>query len=137
MAENKTQHNDGDVGAFLESVENEQRRSDAYVALEMMERISGEPPKMWGDSIVGFGSRHMVYESGRELDWFYIGFSPRKQSLTLYVMDGFGEYDKLLGELGKHSTGKSCLYIKRLEDVDMDVLEEIVTRSVAHATSES
>ena len=137
MAQNKTQQNDGDVGAFLESVENEQRRRDARTVLEMMERISGEPPMMWGNSIVGFGSRHVVYDSGRELDWFYIGFSPRKQSLTVYVMDGFADYQTLLAKLGTHTTGKSCLYIKRLEDVDTDVLEELITRSVALATSDS
>lgn len=137
MSANKTQPNDGDVDAFLGSVKNDQRREDAYVVLQMMERISERPPTMWGDSIVGFGTRHMVYESGRELDWFYVGFSPRKQNLTLYVMDGFSDYDELLGRLGKHSTGVSCLYIKKLDDVDVDVLEEIVTRSVEHVRSES
>jgi len=86
---------------------------------------------MWGSSIIGFGQQHLVYDSGRELDWFDVGLSPRKQSLTLYITEGFDGYAELLGRLGKHSTGKSCLYIKRLSDVDQDVLEEIVTRSIA------
>ncbi len=101
----------------------------------MMERITGEPAKTWGDSIVGFGKRHLVYDSGRELESFYVGFSPRKHNLTVYVMDGFSDYEKLLGKLGKHSTGKSCLYIKRLDDVDTEVLEDLVTRSVEHVRS--
>ena len=87
---------------------------------------------MWGDSIVGFGSYHYKYESGREGDWFVTGFSPRKRNLTLYIMSGFDEYDKLLGKLGKHSIGKSCLYIKKIEDVDVDVLKELVQKSVDH-----
>jgi hypothetical protein len=87
---------------------------------------------MWGDSIVGFGSYHYKYASGREGDWFVTGFSPRKQNLTLYIMSGFDEYERLLGKLGKHSTGKSCLYIKKIEDVDVDVLTELVKKSVEH-----
>jgi hypothetical protein len=87
---------------------------------------------MWGDSIVGFGSYHYRYASGREGDWFVTGFSPRKQNLTLYIMAGFDNYDHLLQNLGKHKTGKSCLYIKRLEDVDLDTLRELVSQSVQH-----
>ena len=136
MADNKTQENDGDVAAFLGSVQNDRRREDAQAVLELMQRVSGREPKMWGNSIVGFGSRHMVYDSGRELDWFDVGFSPRKQSLTVYLLDGFGEYEALLGRLGNHSTGKSCLYIKRLDEVDIDVLEELVRRSVDQARAE-
>jgi len=89
-------------------------------------------PEMWGDSIVGFGSYHYKYASGREGDWFITGFSPRKQNLTLYIMSGFDECDQLLNKLGKHSTGKSCLYIKKIEDVDIDVLKELVKKSVGH-----
>jgi hypothetical protein len=100
-----------------------------------MERITGAPPVMWGPSIVGFGSEHLVYESGRELDWFLTGFSPRKQNLTLYVMDGFTEYEDLLTRLGKHSTGKSCLYVKRLADIDRDVLEILISKSVGAGSS--
>lgn len=96
----------------------------------MMERITGEPAKTWGDSIVGFGKRHLVYDSGRELESFYVGFSPRKHNLTVYVMDGFSDYEKLLGKLGKHSTGKSCLYIKRLSDIHLPTLKKMVRHSV-------
>lgn len=135
MAENKTRETDGDVASFLASVENPQRQKDAHVVLELMQRVSGSPPKMWGSSIVGFGKRHVVYESGRELDMFDVGFSPRKQSLTLYVLDGSSDTEELLGRLGKHTTGKACLYVKRLDDIDMAVLEELVTRSVELARS--
>lgn len=95
----------------------------------MMERITGEKPKMWGSSIVGFGDVHYKYESGREGDWFGVGFSPRKTSLTLYIMPGFSEYRPLMAKLGKFKTGKSCLYINKLSDVDHDVLEELIAKS--------
>ena len=130
MADLKTQKNDADVETFLRSVENEQRRNDSLEVLELMKEVTGEQPKMWGSSIVGFGDYHSVYASGRENDWFLTGFSPRKQNLTLYIMDGFKNYDSLLGKLGKHSTGKSCLYIKKLEDVDQDVLRQIIRESI-------
>ena len=132
MAQNKTQRTDASVAEFITTVDDDTKRSDSEILVELMERITGAEPAMWGPSIVGFGSRRMVYDSGRELDWFDVGFSPRKQNLTLYIMDGFDEYENLLANLGKHSTGKSCLYIKRLEQVDMDVLEELITHSVAH-----
>lgn len=135
MAENKTRENHGDVDAFIDALEEDRKRGDARALRMMMERITGEPAKTWGDSIVGFGKRHLVYDSGRELESFYVGFSPRKHNLTVYVMDGFSDYEKLLGKLGKHSTGKSCLYIKRLDDVDTEVLEDLVTRSVEHVRS--
>ena len=122
MAENKTARTEGSVEDFLATVP-EPRQSDAS-------------DENWlhvlGSSIVGYGERHLVYESGRELDWFEIGFSPRKASTTLYITEGFDGYDELLGRLGNHTTGKSCLYIKRLDDVDRDVLKELVTRSVSH-----
>jgi hypothetical protein len=95
-----------------------------------MKTITKSEPQMWGTSIVGFGSYHFKYKSGREGDWFITGFSPRKQSLTLYIMSGFGRYDELLNKLGKYKTGKSCLYIKRLEDVDIKVLGKIIRESV-------
>lgn len=132
MAELKTRPHDGDVEAFLESVENDTRREDAFEVLALMKRVTGEEPRMWGPSIVGFGSYHYRYESGREGDWFVAGFSPRKQALTLYIMSGFRGHDALLEKLGKHTTGRSCLYVKTLADVDMDVLEELVRRSVEH-----
>jgi len=132
MAELKTKRNKGDVDAFLDSVGNEKRRQDSFTVLELMKQVTGKKPEMWGDSIVGFGSYHYKYASGREGNWFLVGFSPRAQNLTLYIMAGFDTYETLLGKLGKHTTGKSCLYIKRLEDVDMDVLKELVRRSVEH-----
>ena len=130
MAEPKTKKNDASVEGFLAGVENERRREDSFVVLEMMKRITGEEPTMWGSSIVGFGSYHYRYASGREGDWPRIGFSPRKQSLTLYVMPGFSSYDDLLSRLGKHRTGKSCLYVNKLADVDMDVLEQLIRSSL-------
>lgn len=132
MATNKTQKTDASVDDFIASIEHDGRRTDAERVRTLMQAVTGDEPAMWGPSIVGFGSRHVVYESGRELDWFEIGFSPRKQSLTLYIMEGFAEYDELLSRLGTHSTGQSCLYIKRLEQVDMGVLEQLVSASVAH-----
>lgn len=132
MAELKTKENDGDVTAFLNTVEKEQKREDSFALLNLMEDVTGEPGKMWGDSIVGFGSYHYKYASGREADWMLVGFSPRKQNLTLYIMAGFDNYDDLLGKLGKHKTGKSCLYINKLADVDEGVLRQLVKESVDH-----
>lgn len=132
MAKLKTTPNDESVQAFLESVENETKRENSITVLELMEEITGEKAKMWGTSIVGFGSYHYKYESGREGDSFLAGFSPRKQNLTLYIMSGFSEYDTLLGKLGKHKLGKSCLYIKKLADIDMDILKELVKQSVEY-----
>lgn len=132
MAQNKTNRNDGDVRSYLESVENKRRRDDALALLEMMGEITGEPATMWGTSIVGYGSYHYRYESGREGDWFLTGFAPRKASMTLYIMPGFERYDDLLARLGKHKIGRSCLYINKLADVDMSVLKELVAESVAH-----
>jgi hypothetical protein len=132
MAELKTKRNKGDVEAFLNNVPDERKRKDSFTVLELMKQVTGAEPEMWGESIVGFGNYHYKYKSGREGDWFLTGFSPRKQNLTLYIMAGFDEYDHLLNKLGKHSTGKSCLYVKKLEDLDMDVLKELVKRSVEH-----
>jgi len=132
MAQLKTRPNDKNVVEFLNTVENETKREDSFTILELMQQVTGSEPIMWGDSIIGFGSYHYKYASGREADWFLTGFSPRVQNLTLYIMSGFDEYDDLLGKLGKHSTGKSCLYVKRLENIDLDVLKELVEKSVAH-----
>ena len=96
-----------------------------------MKEITGEEPKMWGTSIVGFGNFHYRYDSGREGDWFLAGFSPRKQSLTLYIMSGFSEYEELMQQLGKYKTGKSCLYVKRLGDIDEGILKELISQSIA------
>jgi hypothetical protein len=132
MAELKTQLNDGDVLDFLKSVENPTRRGDSLVVLELMKAVTGETPKMWGTSIVGFGASTMTYANGKTNQWMATGFSPRKQSMTLYIMDGFEGYDELMARLGKHSTGRSCLYIKKIEDIDQDVLRELVSKSVEH-----
>lgn len=132
MAELKTQRNEQSVEAYLNSVTDDTKRQDSFALVELMKEATGAEPQMWGDSIVGFGSYHYKYASGREGEWFLTGFAPRKQNLTLYIMSGFDRYDELLRKLGKHSTGKSCLYIKRLEQVDMDVLREMVTLSAEH-----
>lgn len=130
MAENKTQKTDADAIAFLNTVENERRREDALEVAAMMEAITGEKPRMWGSSIVGFGDVHLEYDSGRQVDYFKVGLSPRKASLTLYLTPGFSGREELLARLGKHTTGKGCLYIKSLEDVERPVLEELVRASV-------
>lgn len=133
MAELKTQPNDDSVQAFLDGIEDGQKREDSFRLLEMLSVASGQPARMWGSSIVGFGAYHYVYDSGREGDWFEVGFSPRKQNLTVYIMPGFERYDELLNQLGKHSTGKSCLYIKRLADVDENALRRLIDLSVRHS----
>ena len=132
MAELKTKRNSGNVEAFLSGVTDEKKRQDSFAILELMKKVTGKEPEMWGESIVGFGAYHYKYASGREGDWFLTGFSPRAQNLTLYIMAGFDQYEALLSKLGKHSTGKSCLYIKKIEDIDINVLEELVKRSVEH-----
>lgn len=132
MAQLKTQKNDASVEQFLDGVANERKRQDSYAILELMQDVTGEEPAMWGTSIIGFGSYHYKYASGRENDWFLVGFSPRKQNLTLYIMSGFDEYESLLADLGKYKTGKSCLYINKLVDVDLSTLRELIEKSVAH-----
>ena len=129
MAENKTKKNDGSVQEFLDSVDNPKRQADAFKILDLMKDVTGEEPVMWGKSLVGFGSYDYKYASGREGSWFRVGFSPRKASMTLYIMPGFDRYDELLGELVKYKIGKSCLYINKLEDVNFDVLRELVKQS--------
>ena len=130
MAELKTKLNEGDVYTFLNSITDDKKREDAFTILNLMQEATDAKPNMWGDSIVGFGSYHYKYASGREGDWFLTGFSPRKQNLTLYIMPGFEKYKTILNRLGKYSTGKSCLYIKKIEDVDLDVLKELIEQSV-------
>ena len=132
MAEAKTRPNDQSVEGFLNKVPDDKKRQDSFAILELMKQVTGEEPIMWGDSIVGFGTYKYKYASGKEGEWPVTGFSPRKQNLTLYIMSGFDEYDELLENLGVHSTGKSCLYIKKLEDVDQDVLRDLVSKSVEH-----
>jgi hypothetical protein len=130
MAELKTKVNDANVLEFLENVPDARKRDDSFAVLKLMEEITGEEAKMWGPSIVGFGSYHYKYESGREGDMPIVGFSPRKQSLTLYIMPGFERYEELMAKLGKHKTGKSCLYINKLADVNQDVLRDLIEQSV-------
>lgn len=132
MAELKTKPCDASVEAFLNSVENEKKRQDSFAILELMREVTGEEAQMWGSIIIGFGSYHYKYASGREGDWMLVGFAPRKQALTLYIMSGFEGYDALMTDLGKHKTGKSCLYINKLEDIDLDTLRELIRQSVEH-----
>ena len=132
MAELKTKQTDESVNAFLNSITDEQKRKDAFAISKLMQTATKSPPKMWGSSIVGFGNYHYKYASGREGDWMLIGFSPRKQNLTLYIMAGFEQYGALLKKLGKYKTAKSCLYINRLNDIDLPTLKELIKQSVNH-----
>ncbi len=133
MAELKTKATTQSVVKFLNSITDEQRRQDCFTLLEMLKKATGAEPKMWGSSIVGFGDYHYAYASGREADWFLAGFSPRKQNLTLYSMGGFMQYEALLEKLGKHKTGKGCLYINKLEDIHLPTLRKMIEQSVNFA----
>lgn len=126
----KTQRNSSSVKAFIDGVADERKRKDARAVSAMMEDVTGEKPAMWGSSMVGFGSYHYKYASGQEGDWPLVGYSPRKDNLTLYIMPGFQEYAELLEKLGKHKTGVSCLYIKSLDDVHLPTLKTLVRQSV-------
>ncbi|KHD78790.1 DUF1801 domain-containing protein [Actinoplanes utahensis] len=132
MAEAKTTRNDQSVAAFLAAVTDPARRADAEAAVALMTEATGVEPAMWGGSIIGFGTYHYRYASGREGDWPPVGLSPRKQALTLYISTGFDGHDELLARLGPHRTGKSCLYLKRLADVDHAVLTDLVGRGFRH-----
>jgi len=131
MAENKTKPTKLSVAAFMDALTDQTRRADAKALVQLMQSAAGEKPKMWGPSIVGFGSYHYTYESGREGDMPLIAFSPRKAATVLYGLIGFGGADALLAKLGKHTTGKGCLYIKKLADVDHHVLEALAVKSLA------
>jgi Domain of unknown function (DU1801) len=133
----KTRPTDADVGAFLEAIPDQRRRDDARTVCRLMQEVTGEVPVLWGTGIVGFGRVRLRYASGRELDWPVTGFSPRKTATTVYLMDGFEERLDLLARLGPHSTGKSCLYLKRLSDVDLDVLKALIAESARHMAGES
>lgn len=133
MAELKTKVNEQSVTKFLNSITDKQRREDCFTVLEMMKKATKTEPKMWGSSIVGFGNYHYVYASGREGDWFLTGFSPRKQNLTLYIMGGLPAHEALLQKLGKHKTGKSCLYVNKLEDLDLPTLRKLIVEGVKRA----
>ena len=131
MAELKTKETKASVAAFLNKISDVQRRKDCQTVLELMQRATGEKPKMWGSSIVGFGRYKYRYASGHEGEWPIIGFSPRKNDLTLYIMPGFEEHESLMAKLGKYKTGKSCLYLKNLDDVEIPVLKKLILKSVA------
>jgi hypothetical protein len=135
MSTLKTQRTSANVQAFLEQVEDESRRQDCLTIANLMQEATGEGPAMWGSSIVGFGSYTYTYASGQKGEWFKIGFSPRKRDLTLYIMSGFQGYDSLLAKLGKFKTGKACLYIKKLEDIDLPTLEKLIRLSIEHVVS--
>lgn len=130
MAENKTQATKTDVKEFLNAIDNDQRKKDCYTLQALMEEITGVAPVMWGPSIVGFDKYQYKYASGREGEFMITGFSPRKQNLSIYIMSGFERYPGLMSKLGKYKTGKSCLYIKSLEDINVTVLQALITHSV-------
>ena len=132
MAENKTQPTKASVTAFINAIDNPEKRADARKLAAMMRKATGKRAKMWGPSMVGYGTYHYKYASGREGDFMVTGFSPRKQALTVYIMAGFSKYDALMKKLGKYKTGKSCLYIKRLSDVDEAVLQRLIGESVKY-----
>lgn len=132
MSQNKTVPSNASVQAFVAAVDNEQRRRDTRELIALMREITGEEGRMWGSSLVGFGSYHYRYASGREGDFFLTGLSPRKTALAVYIMPGFGRYQAQLQRLGPHKTGRSCLYLKSLDAVDRNVLAEIIRDSVAH-----
>ncbi len=132
MSELKTTKNTASVSAFINAIEDKHKRADAKKIMSMMRAATGKRAAMWGSSIVGFGSYRYTYASGRQNVWMQVGFSPRKQNLSLYIMSGFSDFDSLLKKLGKYRTGKSCLYINRLDDVDEGVLQELINRSVSY-----
>ncbi|MGD8346411.1 MAG: DUF1801 domain-containing protein [Lysobacterales bacterium] len=130
MSKNKTVASDASVDAFIEAIDNDSRRSDSRELIALIRTITGKEAKMWGPGMVGFGSYHYRYASGREGDYFVTGFSPRKTALSVYVMPGLDRYAEQLARLGPHKTGKSCLYLKSLDTIDRDVLKEIISDSV-------
>jgi hypothetical protein len=134
MAELKTKPNLQSVNEFINRVEDGKKQKDCRELLKIMKDITKTKPKMWGDGLVGFGSYHYKYASGREGDWFLTGFSPRRQYLTIYIMGGFNGYPKLMEKLGKYKTGKSCLYIKQLEDINLSQLKKIIRESIKSLT---
>jgi uncharacterized protein DUF1801 len=132
MAELKTQRTGASVDEFIDAISDESVRQDCRTLVDLMRRVTGAEPEMWGDSIVGFGDYHYKYASGRENDWFYLGFAPRKRELALYVIADMKRFAYLVRRLGKYRTGKYCLYVKRLSDIDVDVLEQIASASLQY-----
>jgi hypothetical protein len=139
MAELKTKQTSASVEKFIKTVADKQKQQDCRTIIDLMQTATKAPPKMWGSAIIGFGSVHLKYESGRELDWFWIGFSPRKQNLALYLSGGIEPHAALLKKLGKYTTGKGCLHINTLDDVDMPILKRIIqqTAKTANASHKS
>ena len=131
MAELKTKPTKMKVSTFLDAVEDENKRKDCRELVTLMKSVTGKNPKMWGTAIVGFGSYHYKYKSGREGDWMATGFSPRKQNISIYIMPGFLDYGAMMNKLGKYTAGKSCLYVKELDDIDRGILRKLVEKSVA------
>ncbi len=132
MTELKTKLTDASVHDFLETIPNQQVRNDCQTIVQIMRQATNAEPKMWGSNIIGFGTYHYRYASGKQADWMRIGLSPRKQNITLYLAVGFPEYETLRAQLGKHSVAKSCLYIKKLSDIDKPILEKLIQASVKH-----
>jgi hypothetical protein len=130
MAELKTKKNEGNVKDFIENITEEHKRKDAHTIKDLMEKATESKAKMWGPAIIGFGARVLVYESGRKLDWFVMGFSPRKQNIALYINGAVSNDQELLKLLGKYKTGKGCLYINKLSEIDLDVLKEIIQKGL-------
>ena len=126
----KTTQNEDSVDEFLKSIEDPEKQKTSLQILDIIKEISGKEPKMWGDSIIGFGKYHYKYATGREGDWMRIAFSPRKQNFSIYIMDGFDNHSDLMEKLGKYKTGKSCLYIKKLQDIDIKILKELMKKSL-------
>jgi hypothetical protein len=136
-APNKTAATDGDVDAFVQAIPDEQRQGDARLLVDLMREVTGQPPVLWGTSIIGFGSQHYRYPSGREGDTVAVGFSPRKAQTVLYLTGGMELYEDLLTQLGQHKTGKGCLYLKRVAQADPEILRDIVDRAYRTATQTS
>jgi len=130
MAELKTKPNNQNVDDFLKKLSDPAKRKNCHRVLDIMKQITQQEPMMWGDSMVGFGNYHYQYTSGREGNWFLTGFSPRKQSLTIYIMSGFDQFEHLMSQLGKYKNSKSCLYVKKLDDIDLGILKELIAESI-------
>lgn len=138
MAELKTRQHDGDVYEFINTfADTEQKREDSYELIKLMQKVTGHPPKMWGPSMIGFGSYHYKSERSRqEGDWLLVGFSPRKAAISLYVYTGNPEHEYLLKDLGKYSMGKACIYVKKLSDINLEVLERLIHATVSYLSKE-
>jgi Domain of unknown function (DU1801) len=135
MAQLKTTKTGNSVKQYLDALTDKTQRQDCRALVKLMQRLTKLPPRMWGASIIGFGDMHCRYGSGREVEWFKIGFSPRKNNLSLYLMADFDKMSDLLAQLGKYKTGKSCLYVKTLSDIDLPVLEKLIARSLSITAS--